>query len=498
MQRSPTQPSVFHRDASKTLPRSSFVCWAYTPLTLSLLLGCIEAPKLPSYSDVDDASALPERRVAVADVAVDVADAAVADAAVADAAVVNDLSRDRALSDLSTTQDSAAQDSTTQDSAAQDSAAQDSAAQDSAPLDAARADLSLDAASGDSEPLDSALADQAEEDRAPLAVCGDNEVSGAEQCDDGNQITEVCAYGALRCQVCANDCQLIDGETSFCGDGVVNGEEACDGVEWCEDDCARSPDAPPCFPDCPELDWVRIIGGAFMMGSPPMVGDSDERPQRQVVLSDFELMRSEVTVAQYRVCVDAGVCSAPFCDLDTEFMGWRSCNYAHNGRALHPVNHVTWGQLRAFAAWVGADLPTEAQWEFAARNRGQNITYPWGDAAPNCMRADWDNNGDDIGCNGAGTSPVCTFQGPLEAELCDLAGNLWEWVRDEYAESYAGAPHDGSARCTLEDCSGDAARVYRGGSWRSGDPTLRAAARHGNAPSTRNSSLGGRLSRSAR
>ena len=83
------------------------------------------------------------------------------------------------------------------------------------------------------------------------------------------------------------------------------------------------------------------------------------------------MAKSEVTVAQYKVCVDEGVCSAPATG--------RYCNWGKSGREQHPVNCVDWNQARTFSKWAGGDLPTEAQWEFAARSRGQNITYLWGD-----------------------------------------------------------------------------------------------------------------------
>ena len=237
-----------------------------------------------------------------------------------------------------------------------------------------------------------------------------------------------------------------------------------------------------------------------MMGSPDGVGNDDERPQRRVQVPDFEMMQSEVTVAQYRACVEAGVCSAPGCDEGPEALsrcsslGWLSCNYAH-GREAHPVNHVSWTQMRAFGAWVGADLPTEAQWEFVARSRGQEATYPWGNQAPDCTRADWDNTGDNIGCNGAGTSPVCSFpNGDSDQGLCDLAGNLWEWVLDEFG-GYNEAPVDGSPRCRSADCSGGADRVMRGGYWRNSAGYLRAANRYNNSPSAQSSGVGFRLAR---
>ena len=152
--------------------------------------------------------------------------------------------------------------------------------------------------------------------------------------------------------------------------------------------------------------------------------------------------------------------------------------------------------MRAFGAWVGAELPTEAQWEFAARSRGQDITYPWGDQAPDCMFADWDDTNDNTGCNGAGTSPVCSFPNGDSAQgLCDLAGNLWNWVLDEYASDYNGAPVDGSPRCGLEDCFGGANRVFRGGAWVHSADYLRAANRAHLSPSEQNAYIGARLAR---
>ena len=203
------------------------------------------------------------------------------------------------------------------------------------------------------------------------------------------------------------------------------------------------------------------------------------------------MSKSEVTVAQYRTCVEAGACSPPGCSSE------KYCNWSQR-RETHPVNYVSWTQMRTFGEWVGADLPTEAQWEFAARSRGQNRPYPWRNQAPDCSYADFGRN-DYSSCGGEGTSPVCTHNRGNSAQgLCDFAGNLYEWVLDEYESSYRGAPTDGSPRCRSANCSAnDANRVIRGGYWNRSASYLRAAYRGHNSPSGQVNYVGFRLARSS-
>jgi formylglycine-generating enzyme required for sulfatase activity len=231
------------------------------------------------------------------------------------------------------------------------------------------------------------------------------------------------------------------------------------------------------------IEWVRIPGGSFRMGSTS--GEDYEKPVHTVRIRSFDLMKTEVTVGQYRACVKAGACTEP----DTG--GYKdACNWGKRGRKNHPVNCVDWNQAQAFAKWAGGRLPTEAEWEYAARSGGKKQTFPWGDEEATCARAVMKGGG--YGCGKSRTWPVCSKRrGNSVHGVCDLSGNVWELVQDHYHDSYTGAPSDGSA---WE--GGTSNRVIRGGSWVSDASSLRAASRSWNFPSNRRYYLGFRLSRS--
>ncbi len=246
--------------------------------------------------------------------------------------------------------------------------------------------------------------------------------------------------------------------------------------------------------------WITVPGGVFMMGS--TTGYSDERPVHKVRLRSFQLSKTEVTVAQYRKCVMSRYCTKPF--------SGSFCNWSKSGREDHPVNCVDWFQARRFAKWVGGRLPTESEWEYAARSGGRNWKYPWGNSRASCKYAIIDEGCDSkcdfkAGCGKDRTWSVCSrIAGNTVHGLCDMSGNVWEWTEDWYHTSYSGAP--GNGRAVTASPKGDTPlRAARGGSWSSGNdiniasklpPTPRCADRYGYGPKERVPQLGFRVARS--
>lgn len=203
------------------------------------------------------------------------------------------------------------------------------------------------------------------------------------------------------------------------------------------------------------IEWVRIEGGTFMMGNAeqlqaqtgmPHSGNDNERPVHEVTVADFEIARTLVTFKQYEACVRAGACTPAHaddgqCRADEHHRGPRKLAEVFRG-PNHPVVCVTREQARTFARWAGGRLPSEAEWEFAARSRGKVRAYPWGDEPPTCERAVMKDLY--AGCNRHATWPVCSRpRGNTEQGLCDMTGEVWEWMEDDYHPTYDGAPADG-------------------------------------------------------
>lgn len=221
------------------------------------------------------------------------------------------------------------------------------------------------------------------------------------------------------------------------------------------------------------VEWVRIPGGSFKMGSSGSDAGSDEKPVHTVDVQTFEIAKTEVTVAQYRKCVEAGACSAPTTG--------DKCNWV-GGREAHPVNCLDWDQSSAYAKWVGGRLPTEAEWEYAARAGTTGERYGDIDAIA------WYSGNSGNRTHRVGQKQANKFG------LNDMLGNVWEWVQDCSHGSYDGAPSNGSAWETPEGFF----RVIRGGSWYYDASYARAANRLNRMPSTRSFNLGLRPARSVK
>ncbi len=215
---------------------------------------------------------------------------------------------------------------------------------------------------------------------------------------------------------------------------------------------------------------LHLPGGTFRMGSPPGIDNSDnERPDHDVTLSDFWL--GELPVTQ---------------DLWQVVMGSNPANFKGSRR---PVETVSWNEAQAFIQKLNRltnktyRLPTEAEWEYAARggNTGAGFQYAGSDLLP---QVGWYHGNSDGQTHEAGLLL------PNELGLYDMSGNVWEWCQDLWHENYEGAPEDGSAWEKGGDRPG---RVLRGGSWGSNDNNCRTANRLSIEPDDRYGNVGFRL-----
>ncbi len=210
----------------------------------------------------------------------------------------------------------------------------------------------------------------------------------------------------------------------------------------------------------------------------------DEEPPHMVSLDAFWIDQTEVTNAMYEKCVIAGDCQPP----SSSGSSTRSSYYGDSKYADYPVIYVDWNMTQTYCQWTGARLPTEAEWEKAARGTDERI-YPWGNESPTCSLA---NFGGTSGCKGD-TDKVGSY--PSGASLygaLDMAGNVWEWVNDWYGETY----YKGSPQGNPQGPSSGSGRVLRGGSWYFVEDFLRSALRSRVDPSYTNNYFGFRCSRS--
>jgi formylglycine-generating enzyme required for sulfatase activity len=223
---------------------------------------------------------------------------------------------------------------------------------------------------------------------------------------------------------------------------------------------------------------VQVPAGSFTVGSPKGQGNADEHPAHRVFISEFWLGKTEVTFAQYDAfCRDSGR-RLPGDE------GW--------GRLNRPVINVTWEDADAYCRWLAQKtgrnfrLPSEAEWEKAARER-----YPWGKREPGPALVNMKGSGDGF----AFTSPVGSFPaGASPYGHLDMAGNVWEWTADWYDAGYYQASPGRDPRGPASGAS----RSVRGGSWTNGIELIRSANRSSERPERFLNVLGFRVAMSGR
>lgn len=240
--------------------------------------------------------------------------------------------------------------------------------------------------------------------------------------------------------------------------------------------------------------WIRIGEGEFWMGSQCLdpsapaydaEADESESPPHKVFLRSYEIGKYPVTVEEYKRFVDG--------DGYEERQWWKAGGFGERQQPdqwedqiqhpSRPIVNVTWKEASAFCAWAGVRLPTEAEWERAARGTDCR-KYPWGDHPPDASRGNFAE------CGAGSTTPVGLFPAGASPEgVLDLLGNVWEWVFDWYV------PYTTDTTCSPSGPPTGQTRALRGGAWDDGHWVRRAAARRRGLPSNWVGDVGFRCAR---
>ena len=264
------------------------------------------------------------------------------------------------------------------------------------------------------------------------------------------------AFITVRCLTGMMCFGLVGGCYGDGGDGqdpteTHSGTEASDSAEPSSDDTNDSSsnaddsdlgDTAENLVDSNGVEWVLLKGDTFEMG---IEGETGMSPVVAVTIQDFYMMKTEATVGMYKVCMADGGCSEPDktdrCapeDGKTDYTNWEK-----DGRDDYPISCISWNQAFDFCAWLGGRLPSESEWEFAARSRGKDNTYPWGEEAPSCDRVVMAYL--NPGCGEGHSWEVCSLPlGNTSQGICDMAGNVAEIVYDWIVYGFKQLPDDGS------------------------------------------------------
>lgn len=223
---------------------------------------------------------------------------------------------------------------------------------------------------------------------------------------------------------------------------------------------------------------ILVPAGSFTMGGPGI--SADAQPAHTVTLSEFYIDKYEVTNANYAACVAVGACQPP-----ANAASYTRDNYYDNPEYEdYPVVQVSWEQASAYCAWRGGRLPTEAEWEKAARGSDTRL-YPWGEAEPTCEVVNYWSTTEGA-CVGDTTAVGSYPAGASPYEVLDLSGNVWEWVFDWYeATYYVNSPAE-NPRGPETGVN----KVLRGGSWVSNEANIQAAFRNNLEPTSTSSNIG--------
>ncbi len=297
----------------------------------------------------------------------------------------------------------------------------------------------------------------------PNQTCNAGLVCQDHQCVALDDVLEVCTFDCygIECgldPVCGESCGICaDGfrcETWNCVEGDCvpdcSGRE-CGLDQLCGLSCGSCDDGYSCqYGKCEKLvsegDMVFVPAGKFLMGCnlAGSVGCSEgSSPYHGVSLSAYYIDKTEVTVGAFQECVEAGECSHHMDDGTCRFwdgITWVDAVLPQNYRGMmQPMVCVSWEQAKDYCEWVGKRLPTEAEWEKAARGT-DGRRYPWGNEGVDCDHAIIENYeiAGSGGCYSNSTWDVCSKSpaGDSPYGLCDMAGNVGEWVSDWWAADY--------------------------------------------------------------